>query len=305
MATRVIAALPEEALVSALRGRKILVVGGTAGIGKALALSCIKRGAQVTVVGRRTPGPELAAATFVSKDVSLMKSAAALADEIDVAALDTIVFTNGIMAARERQVSAEGIELDLAVSYLSRFAFARRLAEKGFGKRRADTSVKPRIFVMGFPGSPQTAMVGDLNAERSYSAMPVHMNTVVGNEALVSYLAKQLEGSANVYGLNPGFIKTEIRDNFLGKGSWLSWIIESTVGLFTWTADNYAERTLVHVLASPELENETGTLIDNVRKVLKPNPFLAKDNNLERLLAESATLADRALAAPVSAPAPK
>lgn len=47
--------LSEEELKTRLNKKNILVVGGTAGIGQALAVSCSKRGANVTVVGRRTP----------------------------------------------------------------------------------------------------------------------------------------------------------------------------------------------------------------------------------------------------------
>ena len=39
-----------------------------------------------------------------------------------------------------------------------------------------------------FPGAGQAGTLGDLNAEKSYSAWPVHMQTVAGNEALVHYL---------------------------------------------------------------------------------------------------------------------
>lgn len=39
-----------------------------------------------------------------------------------------------------------------------------------------------------FPGAGQAGQLGDLNAEKAYSAMAVHMQTVAGNEALVQYL---------------------------------------------------------------------------------------------------------------------
>lgn len=78
---------------------------------------------------------------------------------------------------------------------------------------------------MGFPGTENTCSVDDFNSEKNYSVVVAHMNTVVGNEALVSWLSGQLGSSANLYGLNPGMIKTEIRDSYLVKGSWLSTIV--------------------------------------------------------------------------------
>lgn len=47
-----------------------------------------------------------------------------------------------------------------------------------------------------FPGASQSGKLGDLNAEKSYSAMGIHMQTVAGNEALVSYLNSKW-GSGN------------------------------------------------------------------------------------------------------------
>lgn len=35
-----------------LKGKKILITGGTSGIGKALAIKCLKEGAIVTITGR-------------------------------------------------------------------------------------------------------------------------------------------------------------------------------------------------------------------------------------------------------------
>jgi len=153
---------------------------------------------------------------------------------------------------------------------------------------------------MAFPGKNQTAVLDDFNSEHNYSAITAHMNTVVANEALVTYLNEGLKGTANAYGLNPGAIKTEIRDNFLGKGSWLSWVVESLIGLFTKSAESYAENTLLSVLASPTLEDQPGLLTDSSRFILPQNPFLADSKNLNRLIEESAKLADLALASPSS-----
>jgi len=290
-----LAQLSATDLTAALHNRHLLIIGGTAGIGKALAVACLKRGAAVTIVGRRAPGPELSAAKYISKDLALMKNAAALADEVDVGAIDTIVFTNGILAAGTREETSEGLELDLAVSYLSRFVFARRIIERGIPLRSVGGS-KPRIFVMGFPGFKNEATIDDFNSERKYSAWPAHMNTVVGNEAFVSYLNTAFKGAVNVYGLNPGLIKSEIREKYFGKGSWMGSVAETLIGWFTWSADAYAEQSLLHIVVSKELEDKPGALIDSKRVVLPPNEFLTKEGNSDRIITESQKLADRALA---------
>lgn len=290
-----ISQLSSSTLKSILPSRKILVVGGTAGIGKAASVSALQKGAQVTVVGRRAPDAALKGVKFVQKDLSLLKNAAELADEVNIEEIDTILLTTGIIAAPQRQVSAEGLELDLAVSYLSRYAFMRSVLNKEFGSKRIDKSVKPRVYIMGFPGSNQTATLDDFNSERSYSVMTAHSNTVVGNEALVSHLNDAYQGAVNVYGINPGIIKTEIRDNLFGKGSWTSSIVETAIGWFTWTADQYVDNTLIHLLTSPELENKSGALLNNKRGILPQSKFLQNEENLKKVMAESERLTKLAL----------
>lgn len=294
MSVRSLGQLATNDIKSKLQSKRILVVGGTAGIGKELAKSCLKRGARVTIVGRRTPDSELSAAKFIQKDLSSMRNAVELAKEVKSESLDAIVFTNGIFAAPHRQVTSEGIELDLAVSYLSRFAFAEEVAKTGLGTKRSDDETKPRIFVMGYPGSNAKPMLDDFNAEGKYQAMPVHMNTVAANEALVSHLMATFEGKVNVYGLNPGIIKTEIRDNFLGKGTLRSRIIETVIGWLNPTAESYAESTLINALVTPELENMSGALISSKGKIIEPNPHLDSDVKL-RIAKESRKLVNHAL----------
>lgn len=283
-------------LASGLNKKNILIVGGTAGIGKALAISCLKRNANVTIVGRRAPDDTLSKATFFKKDLSLMVNAHSLADDIDLKKIDIVVFTNGIIAAPTRQESEEKLELDLAVSYLSRLVFAKTFLSHQLGSQRFDKNHKARIFIMGYPGEKTAASVDDFNSEKQYSTWVAHMNTVVGNEAMVTYLDQQLP-DVNVYGLNPGLIRTEIRDNYLQKGSWTSGFVEGSIGLFCKNADSYAENVLIHLLVSDELENSSKALIDSSSVLLTPNEFLVKDNgvNQARVIKESEILIDRVL----------
>lgn len=141
----------KETINKKLDKKNILIIGGTAGIGKALAQSLIKRNANVTVVGRRNP--ELEKAKFVPLDLSLQKNAVTLPDLIDFSIFDIVVFSNGIIAGSKRIESDEKVEIDLAVSYLSRFAIVEKaMLTSSFASNRSDKSVKPRVFVFGYPG---------------------------------------------------------------------------------------------------------------------------------------------------------
>ncbi|TKC92280.1 SDR family NAD(P)-dependent oxidoreductase [Trinickia terrae] len=269
-----------------LRGLQVAVVGGTGGIGRALSRFLASRGANVVVVGQTfrdagTPGIE-----FIQADLSLMREAQRVAALLPAETLDLLVFTTGIFAAPERQETLEGIERDMAVSYLNRFAILRAIAPRlGSGQRKSP--MKPRVFVMGYPGSGQIGNPDDLNAEGSYKAMAAHMNTVAGNEMLVLHAAKQYPRAA-FFGLNPGLVKTNIRDNFLGKGSLKSRVTEALIGLFTPSADTYAER-IAPLLVSPDIECDSGAMFNNKGAAILPSPGLT-EAHIRQFMASSEAL---------------
>jgi NAD(P)-dependent dehydrogenase (short-subunit alcohol dehydrogenase family) len=128
----------------------IVIVGGTGGIGKAIANAAVNKGANVTVVGRIfRENPLTSKIKFIQADLSCMRTALAIAKQLDIEKLETIIFTQGIFAGKEHKVTEEGIELDMAISHLSRFVMLRHLAIRFENKK---LEKKPRIFVMGFPG---------------------------------------------------------------------------------------------------------------------------------------------------------
>lgn len=273
-----------------LSGKSIAVIGGTGGIGRALSRLLAARGARVTVIGQTFRDADVPRIDFIKADLSLMREAKRVATQLPVEKLDMVVFTTGIFAAPKRQETAEGIERDMAVSYLSRLVIVREIAER-LGKDRTDTRTKPRVVIMGYPGTGQGGKLGDLNAERAYSAMTVHMNTVVGNEILVLDGAKRYP-QVNFYGLNPGLIRTNIRSNFLGGKRLLSSVIEGLIGILSPSAETYAQR-IVPLLVSPDLDAHSGKLFDRKAQSILPSPGLT-DSHAKAFLSASDALVIRA-----------
>ena len=110
--------VPVESL--GLTGKRVVIVGGTDGLGRAIATLAAARGAEVTVVGRTFRDEGVKGLTFVKADLSSMKEAARLGRELAVESTDVLLLTTGIIAAKQREVTAEGLERDMAISYLSR-----------------------------------------------------------------------------------------------------------------------------------------------------------------------------------------
>jgi hypothetical protein len=144
------------------------------------------------------------------------------------------------------------------------------------------------VFVMGYPGTGQTGVLEDLNAEKSYAAMRVHMNTVAGNEMLVLDAARRYP-NVSTFGLNPGLVKTSIRDNFLGEGSLKSRVIEALIGWFMPSAEQYAE-IVTPLLVSPDLEGHSGTMFDQKGNAVLPTPKLGERGHVEAFLSASEAL---------------
>jgi hypothetical protein len=272
-----------------LAGKEVAVVGGTNGLGRALSRAMAERGAQVTVVGRTFRDRGSPRIDFMKADLSLMSEAVRVGRELP-SNLEVVVLTTGIFAAPRREETVEGLERDMAVSYLSRLALLRELAPR---------LQNGRVFVMGFPGTGQAGDLDDLNSERSYRATDVHMNTVAGNEALVLDSVERYP-NASFYGLNPGLVQTGIRANFLGEGSIRFRIVETLIGWFTIDADTYAART-VPLLFAPELEDRSGAMFNQNGQAILPSEALTPDR-VRDLIAQSEALVARARASSAKTP---
>lgn len=253
---------------------KVLVVGGTSGLGRAISKVLASAGAEVTVVGRTFRDEGVKNIKFIKGDLATIEASKEVIKTVDASSFDIALFTTGIISAPKREETSEGLERDMSVSYLNRLAMIPILAPK-MTKAKNDLGFGPRIFIMAYPGNGQLGTIDDLNQEKSYSGIKAHMNTVAGNESLVYHSASKYN-SVNFYGLNPGLVKTTIRDNYLGENSWKSKVTETLIGWFTNTPEQYAS-IIAPLLIAPELENKNGGIFDNRGRALVPSKGLTNE----------------------------
>jgi hypothetical protein len=253
-----------------LSSKRLAVVGGTNGLGRAIAQQALARGADVTVVGRTFRDDPAARLTFVAADLSSMRQAVRVGRELPAESFDVVLFTTGIIAATTREETAEGIERDMAVSFLNRVAILQGLSGR-LGIARLAGAPQSRVFVMGSPGSGMLGNPDDLNSEElKYKAMSAHANTIAGNEALALGANGMFPGPA-YFGLGPGLIKTGIRENFMGRNGGLGYrLFEGAVGLLLQSPDQYAKR-IVPLLFTPELDGRTGILFNRKGRPTAPS----------------------------------
>jgi hypothetical protein len=247
-----------------LSSKRLAVIGGTGGLGRAIAQQALARGAEVTVVGRTFRDNKTARLTFVAADLSSMSEAVGLGLEFPAERFDVALFTTGTFAAKTREETPEHVERDVAVSYLSRLAVLQGLSPR-LGSARGDGAPRPRVFVMGSPGYGILGDPDDLNSEKTYQPMVTHAATVSGNEILVLGAKDRFPGPA-FFGLGPGLISTEIRSNYLGDGSVTHKLVETAVGVMAQSPETYAKK-IVPILFAPELEGRTGVLFGSKNRL--------------------------------------
>jgi NAD(P)-dependent dehydrogenase (short-subunit alcohol dehydrogenase family) len=252
-----------------LSGRHLVVVGGTNGLGRAIAGQAVAQRAHVSVVGRtlRDDPSGHGHLDFYQADLSSMREAIRIGKELPVEDADVLLFTTGIFAAKTREQTPEGLERDMATSFLSRLAIMTQVAGR-LGTRRPAPTAQPRIFVMGSPGWGELGTITDLNTQGDYTSMKAHGNTIAGNEALVVAGQHRFPGAA-YFGLAPGLVKTGIRSNLLGDGSAAHKITEGLIGVFVQSATTYGKRMLP-LLFTPELNGYNGIMFNSKGRPILP-----------------------------------
>jgi NAD(P)-dependent dehydrogenase (short-subunit alcohol dehydrogenase family) len=204
-------------------GKRVVLTGGTNGIGLAAAVELARRGAELTLVARNqaraaeairkikamTPGnsPDVALA-----DLASQSSIRGLATELlaRYPRIQVLVNNAGAIYTR-RQVSADGVELTWAVNHLAPFLLTTLLLD------RLKASQPARIVTTSSDAHEGARIpFDDLNAERSWGGAGFRRygETKLANILFTAELARRLEGTgvtANAF--HPGFVATGFNRN--------------------------------------------------------------------------------------------
>src|SRR5437763_6526424 len=255
-----------------------LVTGGTDGIGKEVARGLAAVGTRVFIVGR---DPEKGARTadelrsttsygdvyFIRADLSLMREAGRLADEVRrrVGALHYLVHSAGILRGR-RVLTAEGVESNFAVNYLSRFVLTTRLLASL--RAGAEPRHASRIVVIGGGATGGTIHFDDVNLSRNFTTVRAILQYQQANDMLTLELARQLamaEGApeVSITCLKLGPVKTNIRREFPW---WMRVLVPLIADPLVTLTPHQAAASVLRLLLAPELEGVTGALFKQIRK---------------------------------------
>jgi NAD(P)-dependent dehydrogenase (short-subunit alcohol dehydrogenase family) len=231
-----------ESLRQAFEGRRALIVGGTRGIGKAVADTLRTCGAHVTVVGRTASGEG-----GVCADLSTVAGCTAFVRQLPRRPLDFVVFTVGVWPSFSDPYTTEGVEKVVALDLLARHVVLEELAAAGLLSDgcRVQNVLASTQRVPFLTAATVRDRVQAHTAPRSlpYALLPVG----VAADAWLQHVATR-HPSLRFIGMFPGVVVTD-----LPLATFPAWAVEALHLLMLPVASSAAETGLAHatVLASP------------------------------------------------------
>ena len=229
-----------------LAEQTILVTGSTDGHGRRVAEELAARGAAVIVHGRdsektRAVAAEIGAAEALVADLASLGEVRRLADGLG--RVDTLVNNAGIVSA-ERRTSADGVELTLAVNYLSHFLLTGLLLDRLEEPARIVNvaSIGQAPFDFDDPGY-----------ERDYDGYGAYARSKLAQVTWTFELAERLAGrGVTVNALHPATLMD-------------TKMVRETLGRAHTTVEEGARATL-RLVTDPELDGVSGRFFDGLRE---------------------------------------
>jgi NAD(P)-dependent dehydrogenase (short-subunit alcohol dehydrogenase family) len=246
--------------MNVIRGKVIVLTGGTSGIGEAAALKLAAMGARLVLVAR---DPQRVEATLKRlppgvkhtahlADLSRTAETRRVSQEIAAAEarIDVLINNAGVMSAR-RQLTADGLELTFATNHLAYFVLTQGLLP------RLLASAPARIINTASEVHRGAHLdFADLQSEKDYSSYGAYGKSKLANVLFTRQLAWCLAGTgvtANC--LHPGVVASRFAQPRHGQGgdpSAASFLAEQGI------APKKSAEAIVYLASSPDLAQTTG-----------------------------------------------
>jgi NAD(P)-dependent dehydrogenase (short-subunit alcohol dehydrogenase family) len=242
-----------------MTGRVCIVTGANRGIGLATAEGLARLGAKVILVCRRKNDGEAVAhdigvkaavapdvvAADLSSQASIRQAAAHI--QAQYPRLHVLINNAGVIP-RRREVTVDGLELQLAVNHLAYFLLTTLLLPQ------LKAGAPSRIINVSSGAHTHAGIdFDDLQAERGYDPKQVYSQAKLANILFTYELSRRLRGTgvtANC--LNPGVVATRMLDDYMGLASGAGLV--STFG----ARPEEGAETSIYLASSPEVEGVTG-----------------------------------------------
>lgn len=240
-----------------------LVVGGTGGIGLAIArqLAANSSNSKIIVSGRRDPSESASNIQFRQLDASSMKSIQTYADAFKSAVgasgekLDLLVLSQGILTTAGRTETDEGLDRKMALHYYGRQLLIRELLPV----LKPDATVL--VVLDAVRGNPEKLNWDDLDLKRSYSLSSAGQHCITMTDGMVQALAGK-HSQRFVHGF-PGMVKTGIVGSLPWYARFPARVFMAGFGIAPETsAANLLRGALSEEGSNPRFINEKGVEIE-------------------------------------------
>lgn len=283
-----------------IKGKRVLVTGGTTGIGRATVEELARRGADVVFTARRPAEGDAIVAELEAQGVAggavrhhrldlddltdIRRFALERRDELDH--LDVLINNAGVVMT-ERRATKDGFEFTFGVNHLGHFLLVNELLPLLRAAPQARIVIvasDAHKFVRGLDFDDLQAATGRFGSGRG---MAVYGRSKLANMLHTRELARRLAGdeiTANC--LHPGAVRTRLgRD---GESSRLGEIVWPLASRFFRTPEEGA-RTSVWAATAPELDDVSGAYFAD-EKVATPKKTALDDVAAARLWSVSEEL---------------
>jgi NAD(P)-dependent dehydrogenase (short-subunit alcohol dehydrogenase family) len=273
-----------------MKGKTVVITGGTSGIGEIAAERLAQMGARIVLIARSKSRGKVALARLHEKapdlahtvhhaDLTCISEMKRVAAEVasEEPRIDVLINNAGAIFV-DRRLTDDGLECTFALNHMAYFVITDGLRE------RLLTSAPARI-VNTASAAHQGAKLefDDLQLAKSFGPMKAYGRSKLCNILFTRELARRLQRTgvtANC--LHPGFVATRIGDDSGGVISRFAWLAK----LFAISPEEGAD-TIVYLASSPAVAETTGKYFYK-RQPIAPSPA-AQDDRAAALLWESST----------------
>ena len=251
-----------------MQGKRILITGGTNGIGRAAAHALAMMGAEVIIVGRdevktRKVVHDLKSLSGNNEIDMLVGDLSSIAEIKRVAGeflercdrLDVLLNNVGASFS-EFQTSADGYEMTFALNHISYFLLTNLLLNTI--EKTANVQGEARIINVSSSAHNSARNGVDLDNHHStkgFGNFGAYSESKLANILFTYELARRLDGSGiTVNAVHPGFVRTGFGHNMSGL---MAAIMKLLQRLIARTPEKGAE-TLVYLASSPDVAGISG-----------------------------------------------